>query len=63
MAAAAAARKPRSKSLPRRTPDFVRPYLTKQELTLLLSALDSSDDALVDPSLSSAIAELRRWAH
>lgn len=59
-----AARKSAPKRMPRRTPDFVRPYLTRQELTLILEQLERAGEPesdLLDPSLHSAVTELRRW--
>lgn len=62
----AAAKKAAPKRMARRTPDFVRPYLTKTEVGLLLTAIGALDDAgnvneLLDPSMESAVRELRRW--
>lgn len=64
--AAAAAKKPATKRMPRRAPDFVRPYLTRTEVGLLLVAVGALDatgqeSELLDPSVESAVRELKRW--
>lgn len=60
--AAAAARKSPTKRLARRTPEWVRPYLTRTETVVLVSALEELDspDKLLDPSIASALTELKR---
>lgn len=48
----------------RRTATFKRPYLTPYEVEALVTAIESTFEngtALVDPSLASAVAELKRW--
>lgn len=44
---------------------YVRPYLVQAELGAIVAALEDSaqtpDGGLLDPSLSAAIAELKRW--
>lgn len=58
---AAQSRKPRSAEPTRRTPEYKRPYLQRSEIELILEALDADPSELNDPSLASAVAELRRW--
>lgn len=61
-----AAKKAAPKRMARRAANWVRPYLTKTEVGLLLVAIGAMDDSgnaseLLDPSIESAVAELRRW--
>lgn len=62
-AARASRNTPTAQKVTRRRPDFVRPYLTKGEAAALVEFLTTTEDTgqLLDPSLSTAIAELRRW--
>lgn len=62
MAAAAAAAKRTRKAQPSRRPaEYVRPYLSKIELALIIKALEPADGSPIDPSLASALSELHRW--
>lgn len=62
MARSATAKAASSTRLPRRVPDFVRPYLTRHEVNALLTSIEGDVNAgLLDPSLASALDELRRW--
>lgn len=58
--AAAAARAAKRKSLPRRPAEWVRPYLLKSEAELLIASLEKDEAGLMDPSLASALHELKR---
>lgn len=46
---------------PRRQSLYVRPYLTDGEVKLALKLIEGNSGALLDPSLASLEAELRRW--
>lgn len=57
---AATKRKPAAKQPPRRTPEFVRPYLTKAEATAVLDLIHAAPVPL-SGDVQNVETELTRW--